>query len=476
MALEIIVKSSELNASRNVYRQKLDNPLIKFQEKMKSKGSNGSGMMSLESSIAVDAIETFFGAYGVVKQKVEQLPESSVAEYQKALNFYALFVAASYAHTRIGKNVENERTCHLIPSVKNIDDEYLLVNELAEAYLKTITPTKTAKQLAEATKGYFSAIKTAAKRELTAQKYRAMMKELDKNVQISFEEDSQEFSALKQKKTKKGKKKQDKIEIVTFDMIGGNYEAKKILNGIIESINHPDKERYGYESPTGIFMYGLPGTGKTMLAKALAHECGMPFNYINLTEVLSKWHGESEQNLREAMMQEGVVFLDEYDSIGKKLNDHDGTSVKLVNVMAEAMEGFDSNGSALYIAASNDYNVDPKLLRRFQEHVYFGPQNQGELKEILLVQLKRKQGLAKEPIFNGLDAGRVSEALYKKSMQDMKDGVKYAIVGSDVRNIVRKVHDIKWEQHRKTGTFEKISTADFYPVIQAYTKRDQQSK
>ena len=475
MALEIIVKSSELEAGRNVARQKLNNPLLKFHEKMKARGSRGKGVMSLEGSIAIDAVETFFGAYDVVKQKLESLPEASVPEYAEALDMYALFVAASYSHTRIGKNVENEKTCSTIRTISNISDEYLLINELATAYLKTAGQTRSAKQLAEATKGYFSAVKAIAKRELTTPKYIEMVKELQKNVQVSFEEGQQEFSALRQKtKKKKKKKSKEKEDNTTFEDVGGNHKAKILLKNIVDSLRHPKRHEYGYEPPRGVFMYGLPGTGKTLIAKAFANECGMDFNYVNLSEVLSKWHGESEQNLRQAMMQEGVIFLDEYDSLGKKRQDHDGTSIKLVNVMAEAMDGYDSNPNALYIAASNSLDVDPKLKRggRFSEMVPFGAPNEQEMYEILMIHLKLKQQKATQQLFNGVDPRKVAAVLYHKSIQELKASPIAAIVGSDIENIVRKVHDAKWQKFRQTGTFEKISTTDFYPVIQEYSKKD----
>ena len=476
MTLEIIVKGSELAAARGVYSRKLDNPLIKFHEKMKVKGGNRSGMMSLEGSVAVDAVETFFGAYGVVKQKLEQMPEAAVHEYKQALNLYALFVAASYSHTRISRNVEGEKGCNNVSSIQNLDDEYLLINELATGYLKGITTCRTCKELAESTRGYFSAIKNVARRVLSSRKYINMVKELQENVQVKFEEgDEEEFGDLSQptttKKKKKRKPSKPKIKI-TFDDVGGNHHAKRLLRNIVESISHPERKVYGWEAPRGVFMYGLPGTGKTLLAKAMAYECGMPFHHVDISEVLSKWHGESERNLKEVMSQEGIIFLDEYDSLGKKYQDHDGTSVKLVNIMAEVMDGYDSNPNALYIAAANTLDIDPKLKRggRFSEFVEFKVPTQQEIYEILMIHLRKKQEQATAQLFNGVDPKEVAAVLYQKSVEGVKKDPRAAIVGSDVSNIVRQVHDVKWNRFRQTGTFEKISTPDFIPVIQGYNK------
>ncbi|HLB40989.1 MAG TPA: ATP-binding protein [Candidatus Babeliales bacterium] len=151
-----------------------------------------------------------------------------------------------------------------------------------------------------------------------------------------------------------------------------------------------DRQRFielGAEPYKGILFYGPPGTGKTALARALAGEAGVPFFAVKTTELLSKWYGETEDNIRrcfaavraaaaESTPQMAVLFLDEIDSIGRTRQDSDPSWVtSVINTLLEEMDGFASDNSVLVIASTNRFDsLDPALVRpgRLDTHVYIG--------------------------------------------------------------------------------------------------------
>lgn len=474
MSLEkIVITSPELTAAKSVCRSKLSNPLVNFYEKMKAKTCGRSGIISLEGNLSIEAIETFFGAYSVIKQKLSKTQAAALGDCREALGLYAVYVAASYAYTSISKHIENESSYSDISIIKDADDEYLLINNLAKNYLQGTAICRTGRDLAEKTKGYFARIKSVAQRALSTGKYSHMIQELQKSVEINFEKDNQSFSALKQKKTKKKKKRKKEDESITFKDVGGQHEAKSQLIYLVKSVTHPDRAKFGYKPPRGVFFYGHPGTGKTLAAKALANECGMEFHYIDLSDIVSKWYGESEQNLKEALTQPGIKFMDEFNSLGKVHQDNEGISQKLVNILAEVMNGYDSY-EGIIVAASNSLKIDKKLKRagRFDRFIYFGPPNLQDTEEILMIHLRLLQQDAQVQLFNGVNAPQISRALYTKSQAEQRQNPEIAIVGADIAEIARRAHERKWNHYLDTGSFVKIGTSDFLEEIKRYNLKE----
>ena len=218
MTLEIIIKAAELTAAKNMYSRKLDNPLLKFHKQIKARDNSRSGILSLEGSLSSNAIETFFGAYGIVRQKLSQIPgASSIKDYKQTLNLYILYVAASYSHSMMSKHIEGETAYPSLPNIQNINDEYLLINELIPNYLKTTRICRTGKELAQTTKGYFTRIKEITKRSLSSKQNSNILRELQNNIIINFEDGNQSFSALKQRTSKK-KRKPNLVKIKGMDI------------------------------------------------------------------------------------------------------------------------------------------------------------------------------------------------------------------------------------------------------------------
>ncbi len=168
----------------------------------------------------------------------------------------------------------------------------------------------------------------------------------------------------------------------TLDDVGGYENVKKELK---EAIVWPVRQKeltvaYGIKPPKGVLLFGPPGTGKTMIIKALAKELEMGFYYVKCSEILSQWYGESEKNVSEifAIARKNapcVLFFDEIDSIGKKRGSYasDDMGPRILSLLLEEMDGFATKRQAIVVGATNLPNVlDPALMRpgRFDKVIY----------------------------------------------------------------------------------------------------------
>ena len=169
---------------------------------------------------------------------------------------------------------------------------------------------------------------------------------------------------------------------VKWDDVGGLDEAKQELQEAVEwPLKYPDTfQKLGVRPPKGTLLYGVPGTGKTLLAKAVAHESEANFISIKGPELLSKWVGESEKGVREVFRKAKqtaptVIFFDEIDSIASTRSGNDGDSgvtKRVVNQLLTEMDGLEELEDVAIIAATNRPDIiDPGLMRpgRFDRHI-----------------------------------------------------------------------------------------------------------
>ena len=169
---------------------------------------------------------------------------------------------------------------------------------------------------------------------------------------------------------------------VTWDDVGGLDEAKQELKEAVEwPLKYPDKfKEFGVRPPKGTLLYGIPGTGKTMLAKAVANESEANFIAIKGPELLSKWVGESEKGVREVFRKARqtaptVIFFDEIDSIASSRGAESGDSgvtKRVVNQLLTEIDGLEELEDVAIIAATNRPDIiDPGLMRpgRFDRHI-----------------------------------------------------------------------------------------------------------
>lgn len=171
---------------------------------------------------------------------------------------------------------------------------------------------------------------------------------------------------------------------VTFDDIGGLEGVKQELREMIEMpVRFADMfEDMGITPPKGAFLYGPPGCGKTMMAKAIANECGCNFISVKGPQLLSKWVGESEENVRDIFSKARnaspcVIFFDELDSVATKrgATDGQGPGDSVVNQLLTEMDGVQERKNVFVIGASNFIDsVDPAVLRtgRMDQFIYIG--------------------------------------------------------------------------------------------------------
>ncbi len=187
-----------------------------------------------------------------------------------------------------------------------------------------------------------------------------------------------------------------KVPTITYDEIGGLKEEVSAIREMIEiPMKHPEVfERIGISPPKGVLLHGPPGTGKTLLAKALANELDAHFKTINGPEIMSKYYGESEKQLREIFEEAeknspAIIFLDEIDSIAPNRDEVQGEAERrVVAQLLTLMDGLKSRGNVVVIAATNRQNsIDPALRRpgRFDREIAINPPNRDGRLEILEV-------------------------------------------------------------------------------------------
>lgn len=170
-------------------------------------------------------------------------------------------------------------------------------------------------------------------------------------------------------------------EGIRFADVAGEDEAKENLTEIVEYLHNPDKYReIGASMPKGILLVGPPGTGKTMLAKAVAGEANVPFFSMSGSEFVEMFVGMGASKVRDLFRQAKekapcIVFIDEIDAIGKKRNGQIGGNderEQTLNQLLTEMDGFEENTGVIILAATNrPESLDPALLRpgRFDRRV-----------------------------------------------------------------------------------------------------------
>ncbi|MBN1170453.1 CDC48 family AAA ATPase [Candidatus Micrarchaeota archaeon] len=194
-------------------------------------------------------------------------------------------------------------------------------------------------------------------------------------------------------------KEMKNVPNITYDDVGGMKDSIQKVREMIElPLRHPEIfERLGIDPPKGVLLYGAPGTGKTLLAKAVANESDANFYYVGGPEIISKYVGESEERLRKlfAEAQENapsIIFIDEIDAIAPKREEVTGEVEKrMVSQLLTTMDGLKARGEVIVIAATNrPDSLDPALRRpgRFDREIEVAVPDAEGRKEILNIHVR----------------------------------------------------------------------------------------
>lgn len=217
---------------------------------------------------------------------------------------------------------------------------------------------------------------------------------------------------------------------VTYEDIGGlSDEIKKVREMVELPLKHPEVfERLGIDAPKGVLLHGPPGTGKTLLAKAVASETQSNFILINGPEIMSKYYGQSEENLRKKFEDAeknapSIIFIDEIDAIAAKREETKGeVERRVVAQLLAIMDGLKSRGKVVVIAATNIPNIlDPALRRpgRFDREIEIGvPDKDGRL-NILKIHTRNM------PLAEDVKLDKISD-------------ITYGFVGADLESLAKE--------------------------------------
>lgn len=276
---------------------------------------------------------------------------------------------------------------------------------------------------------------------------------------------------------KKNGKKQ-----ITFADVAGAEEAKEELKEIVEFLKHPKKFLdLGARIPKGVLLLGSPGTGKTLIAKAVAGEANVPFFSISGSEFVEMFVGVGASRVRDLFKQAkksapAIVFIDEIDAVGRHRGaglggGHDEREQTLNQILVE-MDGFDTDTNVIVIAATNRPDVlDPALLRpgRFDRRVVMDLPDIKEREAILKIHTKNKpiaKGVdlhkiaARTPGFSGADISNlVNEAAIlaarrgKKVVEDdeLRVSIEKVILGPERKSKILNVEEKEVTAYHEAG-------------------------
>ncbi|MEL0209409.1 MAG: CDC48 family AAA ATPase, partial [Novosphingobium sp.] len=323
------------------------------------------------------------------------------------------------------------------------------------------------KELARTTHGFVGADLAALSREAAIEAVRRIMPQLDfeqqtipQDVLDNLRVERDDFlQALKRVQPSAMREVMVQAPTIGWADVGGLDEAQdKLREGVELPLKNPEAfHRLGIRPAKGFLLYGPPGTGKTLLAKAVAKEAEANFIAIKSSDLLSKWYGESEQQIarlfaRARQVAPCVVFIDEIDSLVPARGSGQGepnVTARVVNTILAEMDGLEELQSVVLIGATNRPNlVDPALLRpgRFDELIYVGTPSAAGRQHILGIHTRNM------PLAGDVDLAQIARGTERFTGADLEDVVRRAGL-----NAIR----------RAGGNVDQVNGEDFAQALEA---------
>ncbi|HXG80169.1 MAG TPA: AAA family ATPase, partial [Sphingomicrobium sp.] len=344
-------------------------------------------------------------------------------------------------------------------------------------------------ELARRTYGFVGADLAALTREAALEAVRRIMPKLNLSEETiptevldALSVEASDFdNALKRVQPSAMREVMVEVPHIGWDDVGGLDEARdKLREGVELPLKHPDAfRRLGIRPAKGFLLYGPPGTGKTLLAKATARESEANFIATKSSDLLSKWYGESEQQIarlfaRARQVAPTVIFIDELDSLvparGGSFGEPQVTE-RVVNTILAEMDGLEELNNVVLIGATNRPNlIDPALLRpgRFDELIYVGTPDTAGRRRILAIHTKNM------PLAKDVDLERLAQRTERFTGADLEDLVRRAGLtalrrGLDSAQVTMADFEAALSETRASVTEEMLAD---YAKIQETLKSD----
>ncbi len=259
-----------------------------------------------------------------------------------------------------------------------------------------------------------------------------------------------------------------RIGEVHYEDIGGlKNEISKIREMVELPIRYPELfDSLGIEPPRGVLLHGSPGTGKTLLAKAVANESDAHFIYISGPELVSKFVGESEERLREIFKEAQeksptIIFMDEIDAIAPKREEATNeVERRMVSQLLTLMDGMGARGNVIVVGATNRPNaIDPALRRpgRFDREIEIGVPDRNSRKEILQIHTRNM------PLLKDVKLDNLAAITHGYTGADIAALVREAAM-AELRHIIPKIVDKKSIPQDILNEL-KVTNADFMEAL-----------
>ncbi|KAA0003167.1 MAG: CDC48 family AAA ATPase, partial [Thermoplasmata archaeon] len=272
---------------------------------------------------------------------------------------------------------------------------------------------------------------------------------------------------------KPAKEQEMKIPRITYEDIGGLQDVIKQVREMIElPLKYPELfEKIGVEAPKGVLLHGPPGTGKTLIAKAVANETNANFYTLSGPEIMSKYYGQSEENLREIFKEASenapsIIFIDEIDSIAPKREETKGdVERRVVAQLLALMDGLEERGKVVVIGATNRINdIDPALRRpgRFDREIEVGIPDKKGRREILTIHTR---GM---PLAKDVDLDKLASITHGYSGADLAALSKEAAIRA-LRRVLPEIDLEKESIPAEVLNKIEVTEKDFYEAFKSMT-------